>query len=304
MQTARPRNGVWLLLGEVMVSALIAGGLIGCPGSSEPGAGTETGAASDSTTSAGSQTTDDAGDGTLISSDDPTEVTETTDPFNGSGPYCMYADWKCTSNASCDNECARGGDISWCQPTCQQFDNASDWATWCEDYTKWYPQENLVPAMTPGCRENVRCDGVTPCAELQQRISPNSDIALGQLRCVERALRYVDTHSDGVGGVCMQVCSADSDCIDFAPGISASDKACRRLAETTLISAGAPGEPARGIRYKKCAGECVLSTELSVKDGDATIAMPGVFPPLFAETPCTPGAITILEEPATPTAGR
>jgi hypothetical protein len=84
MQTARTRNGVWLLLGEVMVSALIAGGLIGCPGSSEPGAGGETGAASDSTTSAGSQTTNDAGDETLDSSGaiegESTDATSATPP--------------------------------------------------------------------------------------------------------------------------------------------------------------------------------------------------------------------------------
>jgi len=75
MLTTFISNRTRFLLGEIMTLALVACAFIACPGSPDPGAGTETGAASDTTTSAGGQTTGDAEDGTLTSSDDLTEAT-------------------------------------------------------------------------------------------------------------------------------------------------------------------------------------------------------------------------------------
>ena len=218
-------------------------------------------------------------------------MTETTDLFDGSGPACMYADWKCTSNASCDNECAPGADLSWCKPACMGDGlTASEWATWCEDYTKWYPG---VPEIVPLCRAQPRCDGSTPCAVIQQRTFPDNALSIELLRCRERELRFLGSQSDGVGGVCLTVCTSDDNCLAWSPGVGSTEKACRRLANAVLISTGLPGEPSKGTRYLSCVGECEIKPPYAVD-----------FPPLFVDAPCTPGAITILEEPATPTAGR
>jgi hypothetical protein len=64
---------------------------------------------------------------------------------------------------------------------------------------------------------------------------------------------------------------------------------CREVRERIFVSTGADfaGAPPAGTRYSRCSGFMGYRER-----------------PANEEVPCTPGAITILEEPATPTAGR
>lgn len=61
---------------------------------------------------------------------------------------------------------------------------------------------------------------------------------------------------------------------------------CRFYQRYVVHSLGHAGEPPKGTVYEACLGECDYLN-----------------PGSEYELPCTPGAITILEEPATPTAG-
>jgi hypothetical protein len=71
-------------------------------------------------------------------------------------------------------------------------------------------------------------------------------------------------------------CRADDEC--------PAGYVCAPIALLSAVSTGKRGEPTRGTNYTFCRSGC--------------------YPAVEYERPCTPGAITILEEPTTPTAGR
>lgn len=82
--------------------------------------------------------------------------------------------------------------------------------------------------------------------------------------------------------------------------VSSKKCTCVGFSERVIVSLGSENEPPQGVRYRYCAGHCWYSPDyMAVVLG---FAEPNETPPVEGSTPCTPGAITILEEPATPAA--
>jgi hypothetical protein len=113
------------------------------------------------------------------------------------------------------------------------------------------------------------------CVETESIVPGDSDETTFATRRVEEVCAY-------------HVCRSDTEChTSRCPyGDGCPRNGCVGFSRSIVRSLGAQGEPPAGTRYEICLGQCLRNPET------------------WLDRPCTPGAITILEEPATPTAGR
>jgi hypothetical protein len=187
---------------------------------------------------------------------------------DGSTYLCEYSFWKCQSNGDCVNPCLA-----------QYAPRSLKKATWCT--------ATGFCEVAPVCKIADRCSAV---------LDEDAEYVFGPaslMRCEEKAAVTSDPDKSPTAHICAQACGSDADC-DVWSALGGRFRGCRSFASRVFVSQGGSGEPVVGAKYARCVGTC-LSWDWSEVDFE---------PARFIDVPCTPGAITILEEPTTPTAGR